>query len=220
MATTPRKKLQIGTIIDGTVDVLGRSVGPGLIYILVFATLGGVTDYLSQGTTMRAALYSLIVALASIFGTYLLTEKMLRNTGQSTKGNALILPYFGMSILMILALIPAFILLVVPGLILLSRWIVASPTMIAEGKGVMDSLGESWKATAGKEWPIIASFLLLVVLLAATSTVMSRYVPDLGVTAIAVSRLAGAASSVISACLSVAVYRLLSSGEQAARPFE
>lgn len=221
MATLPRRKLNMGMIIDRTVEVLSQNIVAGLIFIVVFGGLGTLTDYLAQGAVPRQLLFSLIVALATIFGAYLLSQAMLRKTGLlSYQGPPRILAYFGLGIITVLASGLGLILFIIPGLILMARWSIAGPLLIAEGKGVTQSLGESWETTRGSEMPIILVFLILVLLFSVIAAGASLYVPEVGMPATVVSKLAGAVGNVMSAATGVAIYGLLTGGQNAAETFK
>ena len=96
----------------------------------------------------------------------------------------------------------------------------ASVLLIGEGKGVTESMGESWEATRGSEMPIILTFIILLVLFVGVSAGASFYVPAIGLPAIIVSKIAGSIGSVVSAAVGVAIYALLKGGQQAAKVFE
>ena len=213
MATQPRRNLNIGTIIDRTVDVFSKNIVAGLAFIVVFAALGSTTDFLSQGAPIRAALFSLIVGLASIFGSYFLAVTMLRKDGlMAYQGPPRLLPFLGLGILTGIATVLGFLLFVIPGLILMARWSIAGSTLIAEGRPITDSMSESWEKTRGSELPIIVSIVLLVFLFAIVSALAPRYFDDIGISAILLGRVAGSISSVISVSAGVAIYSLLNRG--------
>jgi hypothetical protein len=221
MATQPRRKLNVGTIIDGTVDVITKNVVPGLIFIVVFAGLGMLTDFLSQGAPIRAALFSLVIALATIIGVYFLLQAMLRGSGLlSYHGAPRILQFLGLGILTGLGTALGFVLFIIPGLILMARWSIASILLVAEGKGITESMGESWEKTRGSEMPIILSVIVLMFLFVCVSVVASLYAAQIGFVGNVVSRIAGAAGNVVSTGLGVAVYGLLTGGARKAEVFQ
>lgn len=222
MATQPRRKLNIGMIIDGTVDVVTNNVVPGLIFIVIFAGIGILTDFLSQGAPIRAALFSIIVALATIFGVYFLVQTMLRNAGllSDLGGSPRLLGFFGLGILIGLAEGLGFILFIIPGLILMARWSIATVMFIAERKGITESMGDSWEKTRGSEMAIILSVIVLMILFVGVSVVASLYAAQIGFVGNVVSRIASAAGNVVSTGLGVAVYGLLSGGARKAEVFQ
>jgi hypothetical protein len=76
-------------------------------------------------------------------------------------------PYLGTlffaGILAGLGIALGFVLLVLPGLFLLTRWIVVTPVVVLEGKGATDSLRRSWELVRGHGWPVFG--VLVVTLL-------------------------------------------------------
>jgi hypothetical protein len=106
------------------------------------------------------------------------------------------------------------ILVVLPGLILLARWSMAPCVIIAEGKGPIESLRESWRATRAAQWPIVGAFVVFgivwLVVLGVLVSIIGFGSADLGATGSAVAlNFAGAALTIASICLSLGIYRLV-----------
>ncbi len=79
-----------------------------------------------------------------------------------------LLPLVGLAILSMLGIIAGLFLFLVPGIILLLMWIVATPVLVAENQGVVDSLTRSNKLTSGSKGRI---FLLLIIFLIASTMI-------------------------------------------------
>ena len=75
-------------------------------------------------------------------------------------GLALILPMIGLTILAALGVGLAFLLLIVPGIMLWVAWSVAVPAYVQERIGITDSLGRSRALTKGARWKIFGLFLI------------------------------------------------------------
>jgi len=71
-----------------------------------------------------------------------------------------LLPLIGLGFLMGLGIMLGLILLIVPGIILYLMWMIAAPVMMAEDKGIIDSLKRSSELTSGSKWML---FLLVVI---------------------------------------------------------
>ena len=69
---------------------------------------------------------------------------------------------FLLSLLTAVAIFAGLILLVIPGLILLARWGVCFPVLLAERATVNESLGRSWRMT-GRRWKV-ATLVMIVIL--------------------------------------------------------
>jgi len=76
-----------------------------------------------------------------------------------------LLPILGLSILMGLGIGLGWLLLLVPGIILLVMWIAAYPALIAEPINVIEAFGRSRTLTRGNRWRIFGLLLLLLVLI-------------------------------------------------------
>jgi hypothetical protein len=221
MATQPRKNLNVGTIVDRTVEIVGKNVVPSVIFIAVFTVVGSATDYLAGDAPVRAALLSLIISLATIFGLYFLLQAMLRNAGFSLhEGGPRLLQYLGLGILSGLATALGLVVFIIPGLILMARWSIASVLLVGEGKGITESMGESWEKTRGSEMPIILTLILLLFLFVGVSIVASLYSVQVGIAGRIVARIASTSGNVVSTAIGVSIYSLLSSGKEAAKLFE
>jgi len=87
------------------------------------------------------------------------------------------LPYLwqviGASILAVIGITIGFILLIVPGLILLTFWCLIVPWIVVGGSGVFDSFGNSWRTVRGYAWRVFGTYLLVFLILIALSIVLS-----------------------------------------------
>ena len=85
-------------------------------------------------------------------------------------GLKVILPVLAIGIVSGTAIALGFILLIVPGIILAMRWLVAVPVRVAEGPGVFAALARSVQLTKGNRWAlfglVFAFFVVVWVILA------------------------------------------------------
>jgi hypothetical protein len=82
------------------------------------------------------------------------------------------LPLIGLAILLGLGVMIGFVLLLVPGLILLVMWAVAVPAKVVEKIGVMQAFSRSGDLTRGRRWPIFGLFLIYAVAAWLLSTIV------------------------------------------------
>jgi hypothetical protein len=68
-----------------------------------------------------------------------------------------------MTILSNLGTIIGLLLLIIPGLLLLVRWSLAGPILVAERVGSMQSMGRSGELTRGYFWPILGGLFVCVI---------------------------------------------------------
>ena len=77
-----------------------------------------------------------------------------------------------------------FLLLIIPGIILTLMWIVSTPSMMVEEKGVFDSMSRSSELTKGNRMRILGVGILLVVayiVLALIISLLAAITPVLGI---------------------------------------
>ena len=65
------------------------------------------------------------------------------------------------------------LLLVVPGLILMTWWAVFVPAIVLEGRGLSESLGRSRELVAGNFWPVLGLIVVVILILLGASIVLS-----------------------------------------------
>lgn len=70
-----------------------------------------------------------------------------------------------------------FLLLVLPGLVLTSRWILLGPIVVDHRGSAWQALGESWRATAGHTWTLARLLGILLGAAGLTSGLMSVVMP-------------------------------------------
>ncbi len=83
-----------------------------------------------------------------------------------------ILPVIGAAILAGIGITIGFILLVVPGLILLTFWCLIIPFIVLGGSGVFASFGNSWRTVRGYAWRVFGTYVLVFLILIAFSIVL------------------------------------------------
>ncbi len=82
-------------------------------------------------------------------------------------------PVIAASILAGIGIAVGFILLIVPGFILLTFWCLIVPCIVVGGSGVFDSFGASWRTVRGYAWRVFGTYLLVFLILIALSIVLS-----------------------------------------------
>jgi hypothetical protein len=236
MATQPRRELKVGKIIDHTVDIVSRNATAALIYVVGLTVLGTAVEYVRaallptadplSGINMRNVLLGTLLqiglALFTIIAVYFLAETMLRSAGfRAAGGTRRYLPFIGMSLIVSICSALGLLVFIVPGLIFMARWSIATPLFISGGNRAFEAMGGSWNATRGHEFPIIGATLALLILFYAVSIGAGLVRGnDASILLIVVSTIAGNIGAVISAALGVAIYGLLPIGQQTAEVFE
>jgi hypothetical protein len=101
-------------------------------------------------------------------------------------------PLVGVGILSAIAYALGFMLLIVPGVMLLCAWCVAAPALITEGTGVTGAFKRSAVLTRGNRWRIFGLGLMVVLIVIGISLVIGL-VSGLGVLALGAFGLIGLA---------------------------
>src|SRR6185312_14511833 len=87
------------------------------------------------------------------------------------------LPYVGSvavaSILASIGIAIGFVLIIVPGLILLTFWSLIVPHIVIGGSGALDSFGRSWRTVRGHAWNVFGTFIVVFLILIAVQIVLS-----------------------------------------------
>jgi len=147
-------------------------------------TLGGMTSppYNGVGFVMIGGLFSIVggiilqgtVVFATVSG---FNGKPIDIVGAISVGLRFFFPLLGLGILMSLGMMLGFLLLFVPGLILMVMWVVSAPALVIEKRGVMASFQRSRDLTRGNRWMIFA----LLVIYSILSGILSWSLTGLGV---------------------------------------
>jgi len=80
------------------------------------------------------------------------------------RGLSAIVPVIVGSILLALGVGVGMMLLIIPGVILALMWWVYVPTIVVEGKGIIEAFGRSRELTRGRRWHLLGLLVIVVVL--------------------------------------------------------
>jgi len=212
MDIAPSRELKTGQLIEATLDIVERCAVPAALFVAALALANGAIAYFGQSYTSIPQEVAKGVAgfVAAVVAAYLLFDSMLRRHGFiQPDADDVILPYAGLSIVYSLAVGLGFLLIIFPGLFLMARWIVAQPLLIAQGKGVIASMKESWERTRGSEFAILVAVLVLIILPAIIGTVAGMQFGAEDPVGIAITQVISAVSSMLGIGMGVALYRLI-----------
>lgn len=155
-------------IFRRTASLMSAHPLPGLLWAMVLIAIGTAMDMLTGGDTP----YFLAYCAVTMFGEFLFTSALLRGEGAQhawgRPGRAV--SFVGLVLVMEAAILLGFLLLILPGLYLYARWLVAAPLIIGEGTRMWEAMQISWKRTRAGAWPITLA-LILMFLPAAVGTV-------------------------------------------------
>lgn len=218
----PPRQLKVGTIIDKTLGVIEHSVAPVAMYVVGLTIVTAAIKYFTVTMTrpLELAGVGLVQFVVSLAAAYFVLDAMLQKTRLRTRKEDVFFAYFGLSILYTLGVAAGLFVIILPGLVIMARWALAQPMMIARGDGIMQALGSSWERTKGNEFQIIAALLALYVVPVALligSSVMFGQTEPVG---IVLSQLISCAMSALGLALGVALYGLMEGHNVAAGTFD
>lgn len=223
------REKNVGGFLGETFDLIGANIRYVLLYVLILGgmsaagmmlglidetdSIAGIGMDLEVTAAMGfvAALYQIAVAVLTVIGSYFLIHLILKDSGRLHGEGTRIWAYIGMSILAFLGMFVGFMLLVIPGIIVMMRWSASSGFLIGAREGVVESLSASWDATRGYGWQIFFAGLVLLIGLIIISGItvggsgFSGLEPLIAITA----SLVDSASNALFICFGLAVYMLV-----------
>ena len=174
-AATPQprsNRVDIGKILGETFSIYGSQAGALLGTAAVIFLLVGLLQGLAGASD--SILLGLVGSLVSVVGTTLyggfvvkLVDDVRDGRRDDTVGDLLrsasgfILPLLGNGILKGIAVAIGLVLLVVPGLILLTIWAVTGPAIVAERRGAIEAFGRSRELVKGEGFTVFGLIVII-----------------------------------------------------------
>ncbi len=164
------RRIDIGGVLSKAFDTYGKYLSTLVLgALVVFVPVALIAALLSS-----SVFGSLIAAVASIIGTTWYSGMVVRTVQDvqdgrldSTLGELFgsVTPVLGQLILVGLVagigIAIGFVLLIVPGLILLAIWAVAAPVVVVERPGVFAALSRSGALTKGNRWQVFGVIVVI-----------------------------------------------------------
>jgi hypothetical protein len=154
-----------------------------LISFAIYLVVAAVNALLAWGLGSVGAA---IGAIFSVFGMFLLQAALVKAVQDVRDGTvdldlratvAAALPFVGaVAVAGILASIGigiGFVLIIVPGLILLTFWSLIVPEIVIGGAGALESFGRSWRMVRGYAWNVFGTFILVFLIFVVVQIVLS-----------------------------------------------
>jgi hypothetical protein len=172
------RRIEPGRVIGQAFETYQAHAGPLLGGALLVIGIAGVVEaLLSVSGSIILGILGALVGLAAGFLYTGYVVKLVQDVRDGRRDFSVgelfshATPYLGTlilaGILAGIAIAIGFVLLIVPGLILLTIWAVISPSIVVEDKGVIDAFGRSRELVRGNGWQvfgaIVLAFLIIVV---------------------------------------------------------
>lgn len=178
-----QRKLDVGATLSQIFSTYGAQAGVLLPLAFGLFLIVAIVDSLLSGGSL--ILIPLSFAVSIIAGT--LYQGMVVNLvgdvqdgrRDSTVGDLVsdtapvVLPLIGAGLLAGLAIGFGFLLLIVPGLILLTIWAVIAPVIVVEHSGVMDAFGRSREMVRDNGWQVFGVIFVVFVIATVASLVLA-----------------------------------------------
>jgi hypothetical protein len=196
---------QIGVLIPAAIAVFA------IVAIARLALTGGASGLVSLVALVLGTFYQgMVVELVGDVQ----DGRRDSSVGQLFRSVApVILPLVGLSILLGIGVTIGLVLIVVPGLFLLTIWAVAAPSLVIERQGVLAAFKRSRELVRGNGWEVFGVILLVFALGIAVAIVAAVAASGLGTAGIAIVQwvadvLVSPFTSLISAVLYFSLRRL------------
>ncbi len=189
------EKIKPGEVIGSALEIYREQASVLLpAAIAVFAIVALARLVLTGGA---ATLVSLVALVIGTFYQGMVVELVRdiqdgrrdSSVGQLFRSVApIVLPLIGLSILLGIGVAIGFILIIIPGLFLLTIWSVAAPSFVIERKGVFAAFGRSRELVRGHGWQVFGVILVVFALSIVVSIITAIIASGLGTVGVAIAQ--------------------------------
>jgi hypothetical protein len=182
-----REGVDVGGVLQRVFAIyreqFGLLIPAALVIFAPIAIINGLI--LSSGLVLAF----LLTAIIGVIGTFLFQGMVVEAARDILDGRRdhdvgsligaaapFIAPLAGAGILASIAIGIGFILLIVPGLFLLTIWAVLAPVIVLERAGVFDAFGRSQALVKGYGWPVFGVLICLFIIQAILSAILNGIV--------------------------------------------
>jgi hypothetical protein len=210
--SAPPKRIAVGDVINETFSIYGANIGPligsALIVFIVVGIIAGILQAVGGVVLVLLAAMIRLAGEALYVGFVVkLVEDVRDGRRDQTMGDLFsaaapsILSLIAFGILFGIGVGIGLILIIIPGLILLTIWSVGAPAIVAEGAGPIEAFGRSRRLVKGNGWSVFGSLLLILIIVILVGFVLGAIATPIGNGAIVVA-------SIISGALTAPIFAL------------
>ena len=210
--SAPPKRIAVGNVINETFSIYGANLGPLIgSALIVFIVVGIIAGILLAVGGIVLALLAAIIRLAgeALYVGFVvkLVEDVRDGRRDQTMGDLFsaaapsIMSLIAFGILFGIGVGIGFVLIIIPGLILITMWSVGAPAIVAEGVGPIQAFGRSWRLVRGNGWSVFGALLLILIIVILVGFVLGAIATPIGNGAIVVA-------SIISGALTAPIFAL------------
>lgn len=209
-------KVSVGETFRRTFAIYREQAGVLLpVAFWLFLPLA-IAELLAEDSELSLFLVSFVLGLAVTFLYEGFVVALVRDVQDGRRDRSVgellrvvipvLLPLTGAGLLVGLGVGFALLLLVVPGLYLLTVWAVAAPVIVIERRGVLDALGRSRQLVRGNGWPVLGTVLLAFLIAGVAGVALV-----LGAEAIVAGKIVDAVFSTLAATVAAPIEGLVTS---------
>ncbi len=189
----PTEKIKPGEVIGSALEIYREQASVLLpAAVVVFAIVALARLVLTGGTGVLVSLVALVL------GTFYqgMVVELVRDVQDGRRDSSVeqlfrsvapvVLPLIGLSILLGIGVTIGFILIIVPGLFLMTIWAVAAPSLVIERRGVFAAFGRSRELVRGHGWQVFGVILVVIALSILVGIVVAIIASGFGTVGIAI----------------------------------
>jgi hypothetical protein len=213
IASPPQGEFRVGAVLSRALAILSSNVLKflpltaitALPDLAALASSGAVNDAVRRNPQavftagiVMAGLASAIVFIflqavteaVVLYGSFQALRNRPVRIGESLqKGLSRVLPIVGLSLCIAIGCGFAFLLLIVPGIILMIAWSVALPACVVERLGPFQSMSRSSALTKGHRWKMLGILLIIMIGNAVVGGVLAKMLFGLGLVVVVIARM-------------------------------
>jgi hypothetical protein len=179
----PARRISVGNVISETFSIYGQNavalIGSAIV---VFVVVGPLAGLLQNADGVVAALLAGILRLAgyALYAGFVvkLVEDVRDGRRDQTVGDLFssaapaIVSLIVFGILYGIGVGIGLILVIIPGLILLTFWSVGAAAIVVEDAGPIEAFGRSWNLVRGSAWSVFATLVVVLLIVIAIGFVL------------------------------------------------
>ena len=157
------RELRAKDVLDETKRLIDISAMEAALYVGTIFAVGIIIDYLALGNQKNG-----ILSAVKIIADYLITKAIIKRIIEpspygSVSGFWL---YFRVGFIASIAIVFGYMLLIIPGIYLMARWLPAYGFALVEEGGAIKALGRSWDETSDYWRPLLGALMLPITVIA------------------------------------------------------
>jgi len=210
------RKLNVGDVLGRTLSIYRDQAGVLLPVAFWLFLLLAIAELAAGENDLSLILVSLVLGLTVTFLYQGMVVALVKDLQDGRRDNSVgdlmrsvvpvLLPLIGAGLLVGLGVGLGLLLLVAPGLFLLTIWAVTAPVIVIERRRVFEALGRSRQLVRGNGWPVLGVIVLAFLISAVVALVLG-----LAAEAVADGEIVGAVVGTLAATVTAPIEGLVAS---------